>query len=73
MKAIYSELVSFLGGQVATAKKLGVSQSNISGYINGRWNMSEIVALRAEKATNGKFKAVDLCPSLQNLIESLTA
>lgn len=73
MKAIYSELVSFLGGQVATAKALGVSQSNVSGYINGRWNMSELVALKAEKATNGKFKAVDLCPSLQNLIESLTA
>lgn len=73
MKAIYSELVSFLGGQVATAKALGVSQSNISGYINGRWNMSEMVALKAEKATNGKFKAVDLCPSLQNLIKSLTA
>ena len=65
MQTIYQELVNHFGGQVATAKALKVSQSNISGYVSGRWNMSEIVAIRAEKATKRKFKAVDLCPSLK--------
>ena len=71
MKTIYQDLVSFLGGQVATAKALQVSQSNVSGYITGRWNMSETVAARAEKVTNGKFKAIELCPSLKKLLKEL--
>lgn len=73
MKTIYQNLVKTLGGQVATAKKLKVSQSTISAYTTGRWNMSELVAIRAEKETSGQFKAVDLCPSLKQLIERLTA
>ena len=72
MKTIYQNLVEHFGGQVATAKALNVSQANISGYVAGRWNMSERVAIRAEKATNGKFKAVDLCPSLKEF-QTLTA
>lgn len=65
MQTLYSELVGHFGSQELAAKALKVSQSNISGYIKGRWNMSEIVALRAERATNGAFKAIDLCPSLK--------
>jgi len=65
MKTIYQNLVEHFGGQVATAKALSVSQANISGYVAGRWNMSEKVAIRAERVTNGKFKATDLCPSLR--------
>ena len=65
MQTIYQNLVEYFGGQVATAKALRVSQSNISGYTSGRWNMSERIAIRAEKATDGKFKAVDLCPTLK--------
>lgn len=65
MKIIYQKLVKHFGGQVLAAKALKVSQANISGYVSGRWNMSEVVAMRAEKATNGEFKAIDLCPSLK--------
>lgn len=72
MQTIYQNLVEHFGGQVATAKALSVSQANISGYVAGRWNMSERVAIRAEKATNGKFKAVDLCPLLKEF-QTLTA
>lgn len=64
MQIIYQKLVEHFGGQVLTAKALKVSQANISGYVSGRWNMSEVVAMRAELATEGKFKAIDLCPSL---------
>ncbi|ENU80617.1 hypothetical protein F975_01671 [Acinetobacter sp. ANC 3789] len=65
MEKIYQKLVDYFGGQIATATALAISQSTISGYVSGRWNMSEKVAFRAEKATLGKFKAVDLCPSLK--------
>ncbi|MFW2149556.1 hypothetical protein ACK2M2_15780 [Acinetobacter sp. TY1] len=72
MQTLYKELVVFLGGQIPTAEKLEVSQSNISGYVSGRWNMSVDVAVRAEKVTNGEFKAIDLCPSLRKF-QALTA
>lgn len=65
MQTLYEDLVKHFGGQKLTAIALDVSQSNISGYVSGRWNMSELVAMRAEKATDGKFKASDLCPSLK--------
>lgn len=72
MQALYKELVAFFGDQVSTAEALKVSQSNVSGYVSGRWNMSEKVAMRAEKQTNGAFKAIDLCPSLKEF-QSLSA
>ncbi|MFW2078840.1 hypothetical protein ACG94X_14185 [Acinetobacter sp. ULE_I010] len=72
MQTLYLELVEHFGSQDLAADALKVSQSNISGYVSGRWNMSEKVAIRAEKATEGKFKAVDLCPSLKEF-QMLTA
>lgn len=72
MQTLYQELVKHLGGQKASAKALLVSQPNISGYVSGRWNMSERVAIRAEKVTCGKFKAADLCPTLKEF-QQLTA
>lgn len=63
--ALYKKLVSHFGNQNITANALGISQSTISGYVSGRWGMSGKVAIRAEKATNGTFKAVDLCPDLK--------
>lgn len=65
MNTLYQELVEYFGGQEAAGDALKVSQSTISGYVNGRWNMSEKVAIRAERETKGTFKAVDLCPSLK--------
>ncbi|MDV2468871.1 hypothetical protein QR674_07725 [Acinetobacter chinensis] len=65
MQTLYKKLVAHFGSQIQTASALQVSQANVSGYVSGRWNMSEIVAMRAELATSGKFKAVELCPSLK--------
>ena len=65
MQALYIQLVEHFGSQDLAAKALEVSQSNISGYVSGRWNMSVDVAIRAEKATSGKFKAAELCSSLK--------
>ena len=65
MQTLYKKLVAHFGGQIQIASALQVSQANVSGYVSGRWNMSEIVAMRAELATSGKFKAVELCPSLK--------
>ena len=48
MQTLYKDLVKHFGGQKLTADALGVSQANISGYVSGRWNMSESVAIRAE-------------------------
>lgn len=66
MQILYKELVRYFGGQKATADALLISQPTVSGYVSGRWDMSEKVAIRAEKATRGKFKAVELCPSLRD-------
>lgn len=73
MQALYTSLVAHFGGQVLTANALKISQSTVSGYVTGRWNMSISAANRAEKATNGKFKAVDLCPALKEFQQELVA
>ena len=65
MQTLYKKLVAHFGGQIPTASALQVSQANVSGYVSGRWNMSEVVAMRAELATDGEFKAAELCPSLK--------
>ncbi len=62
---IYQLLVKHFGGQESTAKALSVKQPAVSGWVRGAKKMSELVAIRAEKATQGKFKAADLCPSLK--------
>ena len=69
----FQMLVAYFGGQENTAKALAVKQPAVSGWVRGTKKMSELAALRAEKATNGEFKAVDLCPSLKDLINPLTA
>ncbi|WP_349569439.1 transcriptional regulator [Azotobacter salinestris] len=61
---IYVALVEHFGTQTKTAKALGVEQGTVSGWIRGRHRMSPVAALRAERKTKGKFKAVDLCPDL---------
>lgn len=66
---IYDSLSKSLGGQVAAANELGISQPTMSGYINGRWYMSEKVARRAERITKGKYKAIDLCPALKDELD----
>ncbi|MNJ58354.1 hypothetical protein D3C77_539830 [compost metagenome] len=63
MNAIFKDLVAFFGTQEATAEKLGVDQSTVSGWVRGKHGMSPVVAKRAEALTAGKFKKEILCPS----------
>lgn len=70
---IYEKLVTHFGSQTLTAKALGVEQPSVNAWLKGKTKMSEKTALRAQLATKGEFKAVDLCPSLKVAFENLTA
>lgn len=59
---IYHRLVASFGTQVAAAKSLRVNQSTVSGWVTGKHGMSAKVARRAERVTNGLFRAAELCP-----------
>lgn len=69
---IFEKLVIHFGGQENTAKALGVKQPAVSGWVRGSKKMSELVAMRAQIATHGQFKAAELCPSLTEF-KQLTA
>lgn len=64
----YQKLVDFFGSQSATADALGIRQPSVNAWVSGKAKMSAKMALKAEKATKGKFKAVDLCPDLKGLL-----
>jgi len=65
MTALIQQLIDHFGGQVKTAKALGVTQSAVSQWISGSSRISAVVALRAESETSGAFKAIDLCHALR--------
>lgn len=67
VKEKFKKLVNYFGGQPETCKALGVKQSTVSGWVNGKHGCRAEIALLAEKRTNGKFKAVELCPALEKL------
>ena len=69
----YEEVVAHFGSQTLTAKALSVEQPSVNAWLKGKTKMSEKTALRAQLATDSKFKAVDLCPSLKVAFENLTA
>ncbi|MFI8748873.1 YdaS family helix-turn-helix protein [Vreelandella lionensis] len=60
----FQSLVGFFGNQIKTAELLKVDQATVSGWVRGKHGMSPAVALRAEKLTEGKFTAAQLCPSV---------
>lgn len=62
---IYSELVDHLGGPTKAAKALRVKQGTASGWTTGAHGMSQVVAMRAQIITGGRFKASDLNSSLR--------
>lgn len=64
MDSLFIALVRHFGTQVTTAEQLGVDQTTVSGWVRGKHGMSPAVAVRAERLTNGAFKAADLCPSV---------
>lgn len=65
---LYQALIKFFGGQKATEKALGVKQPTVSGWSRGIHGISPKIALRAEKATRGAFKAEDLCDDLSESV-----
>ncbi len=67
MTEIYQALVSHFGSQSETARKLNVKQPSVNAWLMGKTKMGAVSAKRAEILTNGKFKASDLCPKLQEL------
>ncbi|KAB0650125.1 helix-turn-helix domain-containing protein [Acinetobacter bohemicus] len=62
---LYQTLVTHFGSQENTATALLVKQPAVSGWVCGTKKMSAQTALRAERATQGAFKASDLCPALK--------
>lgn len=65
-------LIQHYGNQELLAKALGVAQGAVSQWKTGKTAISPTNALKIEKITDGKFKAVDLCPQLIE-IEKLKA
>lgn len=64
MASKIEEMVAYFGNQTQTARNLNVSQPAVSQWISGASRMSPLIAIRAEKITDGRFKASDLCPAL---------
>ncbi|WP_082060961.1 YdaS family helix-turn-helix protein [Pseudomonas abietaniphila] len=71
MTNIFSSLVDFFGGQVSTAKALGVTQGTVSGWTRGVHGCSADVALLAQLKTAGRFTAAQLRPSLADSLPTL--
>ncbi|MBC7752473.1 MAG: helix-turn-helix domain-containing protein [Candidatus Saccharibacteria bacterium] len=65
--SIYQSISDHFGSQEKFADAIGASQTSVSFWVNGKFDMSMDYALATQKATNGKFKAVDLCPALKKL------
>jgi|GEM_PF-1061247 len=61
------KLIDHFGTQAKTAKALQVEQPTVSNWLRGIHGVSVEHALRAELATGGAVKAVDLCPKLAGL------
>lgn len=62
---LYQDVVAYFGNQETTAKALKVTQPSVSDWVNGKKFMSWKTATRTERTTEGKFKAVELCPALR--------
>ncbi|MEO4108231.1 YdaS family helix-turn-helix protein [Acinetobacter pittii] len=63
--SIYEKLVEFLGGQTKAAEVLLIKQPSVNAWLKGKNLMSEVVAMRAQRVTKGRFKAKELCPALK--------
>ena len=67
MNSDVKKLIDYFGSQVATAKALNRTQALISKLLNNKAKVSPLLAIKAEKITNGQIKAIDLCPKLKEL------
>lgn len=71
MNKIFNDLVKFFGGQVATAKALGVTQGTVSGWVRGIHGCSADMALIIQAKTHGSFAASIIRPSLAESLPTL--
>ena len=60
-------LITFFGGQQATARALQCTQPSVWAWTQGKTNMSATLAIKAEMLTDGEIKASELCPALAQL------
>jgi DNA-binding transcriptional regulator YdaS (Cro superfamily) len=71
MTNIFNRLVDYFGGQVATAKALGVTQGTVSGWARGIHGCSADIAFLVQIKTAGQFTAAQLRPSLASSLPTL--
>ena len=65
----YKALSKLFKTQQEMADAIGCSQPLVWKMLNGKAMMSAHFAIRAEKVTQGRFKAGDLCPKLKGIYE----
>jgi DNA-binding transcriptional regulator YdaS (Cro superfamily) len=71
---VIERLIAEFGGVGKAATALGVAQPTVTGWRLGHHGMRAGVAIRAERLTNGRIKASELCPELAGFpIDSTTA
>lgn len=63
----YKKISELFKTQQEMADEFGCSQPLVYKWLSGKQLMTAHFAMKAEKITDGKFKAVDLCPKLENL------
>ncbi len=63
----YKRLVAHFGGQQKTAEALGCTQPSVWAWLQGKAHMSAVLALKAEKLTEGALASSELCPALASL------
>ena len=71
MTNIFSEIVAHFGGQLATARALGVSQGTVSGWTRGLHGCSAETAFHIQGKTGGRFNAAQLRPSLAESLPTM--
>lgn len=67
MQELYKEIVEGFGTQGKAAKALEVSQPTVYKWVSGSGFMSAGTAIKVERLTDGKYKATELCPDLQDV------
>ena len=68
---LLKQAVDYIGNQKKAADAFGITQPTLN-YSLSTGVVSAEVALRIQKATGGKFKAVDLRPSLKRDFVSIS-
>lgn len=71
MGNIFIDIVEYFGGQVATAKSLGVTQGTVSGWVRGIHGCSAEIALLIQDRTSGRFSATTIRPSLASALPTV--